>query len=159
MTKKLELPSVDSERKLDNIVENSVDMVSLAGRKKKYPISWMKPGTRRKLAHVVLAKGNDPKVSCMGAALIILNDLWKIKFFYPILWRWFFYVRQYTDSELFPILSAGKKKVPLRPFLVNIILLTEMKDTIMTMKKQEAPTSLPERFMEQDGKAPKTTVG
>ena len=80
----------------------------------------MKPGTMRKLTHIMLAKDNDAKVSCMSAALIILNDFWKIKFLYPILWRWFFYIKQYTDDELFPIIAAGKKKVPAKNFFMNI---------------------------------------
>jgi hypothetical protein len=108
--KKLEQPSLDSERLLDEILGDSVELVSMRGRKKSYPVRWMKPGTMRKLTHIMLAKDNDAKVSCMSAALIILNDFWKIKFLYPILWRWFFYIKQYTDDELFPIIAAGKKK-------------------------------------------------
>lgn len=159
MTKIIEQPSIDNERLLDDILGDSVEMVALRSKKKQYPIRWMKPGTMRKLTHIVLKKGNDSKVSCMSAALIIINDFWKIKFFYPILWRWFYYIKQYTDDELFPIIAAGKKKVPLQTFLMNITLLTEMKDTIMIMKKEEAITSLQEHSMVQDGKAQKTTVG
>lgn len=150
-TKKLEQPTLNSERLLDEILGDSVELVSMRGHKKTYPVRWMKPGTMRKLTHIMLAKDNDPKVSCMSAALIILNDFWKIKFFYPILWRWFFYIRQYTDDELFPIIAAGKKKVPAKNFFMNITLLTEMKDTIMIMKKEEAITSLHEPSMAQDG--------
>lgn len=150
-TKKLKQPTLDSERLLDEILGDSVELVSMRGHKKTYPVRWMKPGTMRKLTHIMLAKDNDPKVSCMSAALIILNDFWKIKFFYPILWRWFFYIRQYTDDELFPIIAAGKKKVPAKNFFMNITLLTEMKDTIMIMKKEEAITSLHEPSMAQDG--------
>ena len=157
--KKLEQPSLDSERLLDEILGDSVELVSMRGRKKSYPVRWMKPGTMRKLTHIMLAKDNDAKVSCMSAALIILNDFWKIKFLYPILWRWFFYIKQYTDDELFPIIAAGKKKVPLQTYLMNITLLTEMKDTIMIMKKEEAITSLQGRSMVPDGKVPKITVG
>ena len=149
--KKLEQPSLDSERLLDEILGDSVELVSMRGRKKSYPVRWMKPGTMRKLTHIMLAKDNDAKVSCMSAALIILNDFWRIKFLYPILWRWFFYIKQYTDDELFPIIAAGKKKVPAKNFFMNITLLTEMKDTIMIMKKEEATISLPEPFTEPGG--------
>ena len=141
--KKLEQPSLDSERLLDEILGDSVELVSMRGRKKSYPVRWMKPGTMRKLTHIMLAKDN--------AALIILNDFWKIKFLYPILWRWFFYIKQYTDDELFPIIAAGKKKVPAKNFFMNITLLTEMKDTIMIMKKEEAITSLQGRSTEPGG--------
>lgn len=157
--KKIEQPSADSERLLDDILGDSVEMVSLRSKKKQYPVRWMKPGTMRKLTHIILKKGNDSKLSCMSASLIILNNFWKIKCFYPLHWRWFYYIKQYTDDELFPIIAAGKKKVPLQTYLMNITLLTEMKDTIMIMKKEEAITSLQGRSMVPDGKVPKTTVG
>lgn len=157
--KKIEQPSADSERLLDDILGDSVEMVSLRSKKKQYPVRWMKPGTMRKLTHIILKKGNDSKLSCMSASLIILNNFWKIKCFYPLHWRWFYYIKQYTDDELFPIIAAGKKKVPLQTYFMNITLLTEMKDTIMIMKKEEAITSLQGRSTEPDGKVQKTTVG
>lgn len=43
--KKLEQPSLDSERLLDEILGDSVELVSMRGRKKSYPVRWMKPGT------------------------------------------------------------------------------------------------------------------
>lgn len=158
-TKKIEQPSAESERLLDDILGDSVEMVSLRSQKKQYPVRWMKPGTMRKLTHIVLKKGNDSKLSCMSASLIILNNFWKIKLFYPIHWRWFYYIKQYTDDELFPIIAAGKKKVPLQTFLMNITLLTEMKDTIMIMKKEEVTTFHQEHSTVPDGKAQKTIVG
>ena len=77
--KKIEQPSADSERLLDDILGDSVEMVSLRSKKKQYPVRWMKPGTMRKLTHIILKKGNDSKLSCMSASLIILNNFWKIK--------------------------------------------------------------------------------
>lgn len=149
--KKLEKPSLESERLLNDILGDSVEHVSIRGRKETYPIRWLKSGTMRKITDIMLRKGGDDKVSCKSAALIILNNLWKIFFLYPIVWRWFFYVKQYTDDELFPIIAAGKKKVPAKNFFMNITLLTEMKDTIMIMKKEEVATTLQELSTEQVG--------
>lgn len=149
--KKLEKPSLESERLLNDILGDSVEHVSIRGRKGTYPIRWLKSGTMRKITDIMLRKGGDDKVSCKSAALIILNNLWKIFFLYPIVWRWFFYVKQYTDDELFPIIAAGKKKVPAKNFFMNITLLTEMKDTIMIMKKEEVATTLQELSTEQVG--------
>lgn len=157
--KKIEQPSADSERLLDDILGDNAEMVSLRSKKKQYPVRWMKPGTMRKLTHIVLKKGNDSKLSCMSASLIILNNFWKIKFFYPLHWRWFYYIKQYTDDELFPLIAAGKKKVPLQAYLMNTTLLTEMKDTIMMMKKKEVSTFHQEPSMVQGGRVQKTIVG
>lgn len=136
--KTIEMPSIEDEQLLNDIIEDSVDEVKIKGTGKKYKISWMKKGTMRKISSVALEKGEDDTLSAKTAALIILNNYWKIKFFYPILWRWFFYIKEYTDEQLSEILSVGKKKVPYIPFLTNTILVTGMRDTIMTMTKEEA---------------------
>ena len=136
--KTIEMPNIEDEQLLNEVMEDSVDEVSIKGSKKKYRIGWMKKGTMRKISSVALEKGEDDTLSAKTAALIILNNYWKIKFFYPILWRWFFYVKEYTDDQLSEILAVGKKKVPYIPFLTNTILVTGMRDTIMTMTKEEA---------------------
>ena len=136
--KTIEMPNIEDERLLNEVMEDSVDEVGLKDTKKKYKIGWMKKGTMRKISSVALEKGEDDTLSAKTAALIILNNYWKIKFFYPILWRWFFYVKEYTDDQLSEILAVGKKKVPYIPFLTNTILVTGMRDTIMTMTKEEA---------------------
>ena len=100
MTKKndITLPTPEDERLLNDVLEDSVDYVEVRG--KKYGISWLKRGTIRKFTSTMQKSGNDDKISCQCAAAIILNGYWKIKFFYPFLWRWFFYIKQYGDHEL-----------------------------------------------------------
>ena len=132
------MPSLEDEKLLNDVMEDSVDEVSIKGTNKKYKIGWLKKGTMRKITSVALEENKDDMLSAKTSALIVLNNYWKIKFFYPILWRWFFYVKEYTDEQLSEILSVGKKKVPYIAFLTNTILVTGMKDTIMTMTKAEA---------------------
>jgi hypothetical protein len=132
------MPSVEDEQLLNDVIEDSVDKVSIKGTSKEYKIGWLKKGTMRKMTSVALEKGKDDTLSVKTAALIVLNNYWKIKFFYPILWRWWFYVKEYTDEQLAEILAVGKKKVPYIAFLTNTILVTGMRDTMMTMTKEEA---------------------
>lgn len=150
--KTIEMPSLEDEQLLNEVMEDSLTEVSIKGTNKKYRIGWLKKGTMRKMTSVALEKGKDDTLSAKIAALIILNNYWKIKFFYPILWRWFFYVKEYTDEQLSEILATGKKKVPYIPFLTNTILVTGMRDTMMTMTKEEAerirqglPTAKPQQ--------------
>lgn len=109
MTKKndITLPTPEDERLLNDVLEDSVDYVEVRG--KKYGISWLKRGTIRKFTSTMQKSGNDDKISCQCAAAIILNGYWKIKFFYPFLWRWFFYIKQYGDHELMKVIAVGKK--------------------------------------------------
>lgn len=132
------MPSLEDEKLLNDVMEDSIDEVAIKGTDKKYKIGWLKKGTMRKITSVALEDNKDDMLSAKTAALIVLNNYWKIKFFYPILWRWFFYIKEYTDDQLSEILSVGKKKVPYIAFLTNTILVTGMKDTIMTMTKKEA---------------------
>ena len=113
----------------------------------------------RKMTSVALEKGKDDTLSAKTAALIVLNNYWKIKFFYPILWRWFYYFKEYTDEQLSEIISVGKKKVPYIAFLTNTILVTGMRDTIMTMTKEEAERIRQGLHTEKPQQSEKSTVG
>lgn len=125
----------EEQKNLDAVVENTPTEVMLRNRKVK--IYWLRRETMRRMSHIMLSDGDESKVSCKCAAMILLNGYWKIKMFYWLLWRWMYYVRQYYDKELEPIISEGKKKVPLEGYLTATILLTGMKDTMMTMTRKE----------------------
>lgn len=87
----------------------------------------------------------DCKLACKAAAIIILDGYWKLKFWYWLLWRWFYYVKQYDNIQLMPILETGKKKVPLQQFYFITMSLTEAKDTLMRMRTEEAEAILREQ--------------
>ena len=157
MAKEIEQPDIESERLLEGMIDNSVDYVSAEGHKHRYAIRWLKGFTRHKMTEVILGEDNDDKCSCMMAALIILNDFWKIKLFYPIYWRWLYYVRQFGEEELVPILLMGKKKVPQMQYLLVTTLAIGMKDTIMTMTKKETERFLREHLLEQQAQSRRGT--
>ena len=90
---------------------------------------------------------------------MVLNGFWKIKFMYWIVWRFFYYIKQYTENELTELLEMGKKKVPLDAYYANIISLTELKVTSMMMKKKEVASSLAVQNTEQPLKSEKNTDG
>lgn len=52
---------------------------------------------------------SDAKLSCKAAAIYTLNGLFKLHLCYWFRWRWFYYIRQYDDIQLQPILAEGKK--------------------------------------------------
>lgn len=157
--KTIEMPSIEDEQLLDEVIEDSTTDAWIKDTKKRYKIGWMKKGTMRKISSVALKKGDDDMLSAKTAALIILNNYWKIKFFYPILWRWFYYFKEYTDEQLSEIISVGKKKVPYIAFLTNTILVTGMRDTIMTMTKEEAERIRQGLHTEKPQPSEKNTVG
>lgn len=131
----IEQPNIEAQNELNSILENLTDYASI--RKRVYRIKWLHAGTVRKISRIMLKEGNDAKVNYQTAACIILNGFLKIKFFYPILWRWFYYVKQYSEADLTEVLAIGKKKIPLESYYMNTILTTGMTDTMMAMTKKE----------------------
>jgi hypothetical protein len=87
---------------------------------------------------------DSDKNNCKVAACIILNGLWSIKLRYWFLWRWFYYVREYTDEQLAPIIEEGKKKVPVEAYYESTILAIGMRDTMMAMTRAEVERILQE---------------
>lgn len=139
-------PTIGQQKELDDVLESSFDEVSIVGCNNTYKVGWLKRGTIRKISHIMSSDDsvNDDKISCKIAACIILNEYWKIKFFYWILWRWLYYIKQYGDDQLKPLIETGKKKVPQIAYYETTISMIGMKDTIMTMTKKEV-----ERFRQE----------
>lgn len=168
---KIEQPSVDSQQIYLSLISNDAEEVTILRTKKKYKVRWLKNGQLQKLTRLLLHKKTtdentttgsdvmdaileDNKLCCKAAAIILLDGYWKIKFWYWFLWRWFYYIKQYDNIQLFPILEVGKKKVPLKQFYGTITLLTEAKDTLMRMTAREVDLilqgqSLVERLQQQ----------
>lgn len=165
---KLEQPSIDVQKLYMSLISNDADEVEILRTKKKYKIRWLKNGQLEKLSRLLLHKKDvekesemttgsdaldeilaDAKLACKAAAIIILDGYWKLKFRYWFLWRWFYYVRQYDNIQLDPILQVGKKKVPHIQFYRTIMSLTEAKDTLMRMRAKEVETILREPSTEQ----------
>ncbi len=156
-------PGIEQQREYVSLRDNSATVAHI--RNKKYKLRWAKNGQISRLSKLLLAgktRDENPtteeifrdieqssKLSCKAAAIYILDGYWRCKFKYWFLWRWFYYVRQYDDSDLQEVLEVGKKKVPLQQFCVTIMSLTEAKDTLMMMRTREAERILRELSMEQ----------
>lgn len=110
----------------------------------------------------MIRKGGDElSVNCKCIAAAKLNGYFKIKFFWWILWRWYAYVRAYTDTELNEAIKLIKKKVDLASvvYCVNTTFLIGMRETIMNMNRQEARASLQELSGDRAGKSAKSDRG
>lgn len=166
---KVEQPSVDEQREYVSLRDNDATVVQVLGTKKKYKIRWLKNGQINKLSRLLIRKSDtdekdgqndspldavldDTKLACKAAAIYILDGYWKLKFRYWFLWRWFYYIRQYDNDQLQPILDTGKKKVPLPQFLLTTMSLTEARVTLISMRTEEVERILQERAtVQQEG--------
>lgn len=134
-------PTLDIQRELGQLVENTPTEVTIPYTNKTYKIGWLRNDTIRKITDVLNEKPSDPKdedkVLYKAMALIILNGVWKIFFFYPILWRWLAYVKQYTNYQMLPVIEMAKKKAPQIPYFLGMTYLIGLKDSLATMSREE----------------------
>lgn len=149
--KKIEQPNVSQERELASVMYNERDEYQLRG--KTLTMSWLRGSATDKLTRIMLKKErfakdgfplDENKVACKCAAAIRLNGYWKILFFWWILWRWYFYIKQYSEFELMPMVELAQKKTPVKEYFELTTLLTGLKETKMMMTRKEL-----ERFRTQ----------
>lgn len=101
-------PTEADERELNAVKRNKKDIVILG--KSKWKIGYIRNGAKSKVTDIILNEKDERKVNAKCVAALLLNGYFSIFFLYWFLWRWFFYVKQYTDAEYLPLLETCKKK-------------------------------------------------
>ena len=140
---KIEQPTDEYRRLLDQVLEAEPEEFEFRGKKKK--IGWLHKGTVRKISHVSQSDDSPYKQHCKVCALMLLNNVWKIRFVYWFVWRWWYYIKDLDEVDILKVMDAGKKKVQQGAFLLNTMLLTAMTDLTMTMTRIEAERSQAEQ--------------
>lgn len=136
------------QKALDDVCEDTPTVVEILGthklfskKRRSVKIRFLRYETIRKSTHISLDNRKDVlhelQYPSKIAALYVLNSFLKIKLFYPILWRWYFYVRQYKQEQLYPIIAEGKKKLPQIGYYLNTTSIASMRDTVKTMTREE----------------------
>lgn len=144
-TKKIEQPNVELQEVLDDILNENPTEYTFRGKKR--VLGWLHKGTTRKFTHIELKEKNEWKKRIKQCAVVQLNNVWKIRFFYWLLWRYYYYIIDLDVWEVLGVLNVAKKKIQSTAFQLTTILATAMTDAMMTMTKAEA-----ERFQaEQAG--------
>lgn len=161
MAKKIKAPSqplMSEERELFGAVENETEYVEIRGRR--YGFGDLCGWGRHKITKVLLKEGGDEfAVACKCLAAARLNGYFSILFFWWILWRWYYFVRRYTDSELTDAIVLIKKKVASGSYFLNTTLLIGMRETMMQMNREEVAASLREHSGDSRGKSAKNGLG
>lgn len=139
----------ENEKELNAVVENIKDEVKIG--RHTWKVGYLRNGTKRKITDILVSEKEEDKVTAKCAAALALNGFFKIRLFHWILWRWFYYIHEYTDKDYLDIISLCKKKVGVEDYCVAIIYLTEMKDTIKIMTREEVNHIRQENFGVQRG--------
>lgn len=150
-------PSLDDERELLALLDNESAAATLRGREVTIPT--LTGHAQHKLTKILLSSGDEFAISCKCLAAARLNGYFSIKFLWPVVWRWYYYVRQYREDELADIVTIIKKKVPLGDYLANITSWIEMRETMMQMNREEVFRILQERSGGKGGNSAKSSNG
>lgn len=153
-------PTIEDERLLESVVDNEKEYVTIRGRR--IGFRDLNGWGLHKLSKVMVKKGGDElSIGCKCLAAARLNGYFKIKFFWWVLWRWYAYIRAYTDIELTHAIDLIKKKVgiALGVYSLNTTSLIGMKETIMKMNREEAKAILQELSTDKAGKSAKSDRG
>ena len=160
----LEQPTDDEQREQLSLINN--DYAEVTVRNRKFKIRWLKGCQLEKMSRILLDKKgkdnkeetdgdildvmiHDGKNACRIAAVYTLNNFFAMKLLYWLVWRWFYYIKQYSYMELNELLSVGKKKIPQIQFYAVTTLLIGAKATLMTMRAKEVEVFLQEQDTEQ----------
>lgn len=137
MKKEEEIKQPDGllQERLNALYEAKPEEVKIG--KKKYKIGWITNGTQRKFTDIMATEKDPHKTNCKLAAVILLNGIWKIRFMYWFLWRWFYYIKDMDNVDILRIIDVAKKKVQLEAYFLITTFSTEMTDVMMTMTKAE----------------------
>lgn len=155
-TKVIKEATREDEQALVSVVENDADIVEVRGRRIK--VRWLHPAVGDWVTKLMSRDGDDAKVLCKSAALIRLNGFWKCHLFYWVVWRWYYYIRQYTSEELTALFEMAQKKTVRQEapaYLNAMILLAALTTARKQMTKKEAERTLRELRSDNDGKSPK----
>ena len=133
-------PDINVRREFGDIRNDAKEVIKIPNTNRSVNVGYLRGITMRKVSQIMNkeARGNDEDNSMhKGAAAIVLNGFWKIKFFYWILWRWYYYIREYDYTQLLPIVEAGKKKVPLQQYYAGMALLKGLDEYLAKMTRTE----------------------
>lgn len=145
--KKIEQPSVDLQEMLDSVIGDTPTEVVFRG--KKHRIGWLRKGTMRRCTHIKIKEKNGWKRNVKICVCILLNNIWKIRAFYWLYWRWLYYIKDVDVVEVLKVLDVSKKKIPSNAFSLTTILATGMTDVMMTMTRSEVKAIQAEQAGEQ----------
>lgn len=147
-------PNIKARKEYLDIVEDTPTVVRIPRTRKKVRLTGIKCGTmqyltklwvERDLAAVKVEEGSEvlkdlavaPLFSVKEACILVLNSYWKLKLIYPVMWRWWAYVREFTEEQMTPIIEEGKKKLPLEARYNNTMYSLDMRTDEMTMTKKQ----------------------
>lgn len=135
-------PTAKDEKLLRSVVNNEKSTIVV--RNKKFKVGSLYNDTIDFISDILVKNGDDEAkdraTRCKAVAAMALNGYFSLRLWHWFLWRWYYYVRQYRDEELQPLITEFSKKVSAMwaSYCINTISLTDARNTKMQMTREEA---------------------
>lgn len=148
-------PSLAARRAVMSIMNDEVTEVKIAGTKHKVKIGFLRDCTVDKVTKLLLEReesdertedaeelmrsaAKHPYLNLKIAVCYVLNDYWKLRLLYPLVWRWWAYVWQLNEAQVAGVLAEAQKKtaVLLSWYSMSLALGTAIRADLKTIVTQ-----------------------
>ena len=120
-------PSLEARQAVMAILNDKPTVVTIPGTRHKVKLGFLRDCTVDKVTELLLereeqeekAEGAEelmrsnakhPYLNLKIAVCYVLNDYWKLRLFFPLVWRWWAYVWRLNESQVASVLAEAQKK-------------------------------------------------
>lgn len=120
-------PSLAARQAVMSIMNDTPTTITIPGTRHKVRLGFLRDCTVDKVTHLLLEREEREELAESGEELMrsaakhpylnlkiavcyVLNDYWKLKLWYPLVWRWWAYVWRLNEAQVAAVLEGVKKK-------------------------------------------------
>jgi len=148
-------PSLEARQAVMAILNDKPTVVTIPGTRHKVKLGFLRDCTVDKVTELLLereeqeekAEGAEelmrsnakhPYLNLKIAVCYVLNDYWKLRLFFPLVWRWWAYVWRLNEAQVGAVLAEVKKKTSLHLtwYSMNLGYLRDTRADLKTLAIQ-----------------------
>lgn len=120
-------PSLAARQAVMSILNDTPTEVVIPGTRHKVKLGFLRDCTVDKVTHLLLEReaqeeeageavdlmrsaAKRPYLNLKIAVCYVLNDYWKLRLLFPLVWRWWAYVWRLNESQVASVLAEAQKK-------------------------------------------------
>jgi len=120
-------PSLEARQAVMAILADTKTVITIPKTRHKVSLGFLRDCTIDKVTQLLLEReerddnasdadalmrsvAKNPYLNLKVAVCYVLNDYWKIRLFYPLVWRWWAYVWRLDESQIASVLAEAQKK-------------------------------------------------
>lgn len=161
-------PSLAARQAVMSILNDTPTVVSIPGTRHKVKLGFLRDCTVDKVTRLLLEReeqeeqakeaedlmrsvAKHPYLNLKIAVCYVLNDYWKLRLWFPLVWRWWAYVWRLDESQVASVLAGAQKKTAnlLNWYSMSLGLGKAIRADLKTMATQSPSPLTPKSGEEQ----------